>query len=152
MGMGLEQSAKQLLTSLHCWNVVNGLRCPVIIHSQRITWQNTTPAMTPIYSDKKRCWQIVFVCSTTLRRCIKMLQVLWHKRKQWMWTSGHCGAVWQLCCAASWLWFLAQNAPSGLHRRQTHCPQVNSNTKAGNVLQPKAPSPTRRSRTTKTTN
>lgn len=59
------------------------------------------------YSHEKGWWQIVFVCSTTSPQCSRMLWVLWYELKQFMRASRHCGALWQLCCAASWLWFLA---------------------------------------------
>ncbi len=85
------------------------------------------------YSHKKRWWQIVFVCSTTLPHCIETLQVLWYKQKQFMRASGHSGAFWQLCCAESWLIFLAPNAPnfaaqeSTLTQRQVmSCSQTSS--------------------------
>lgn len=74
------------------------------------------------YSHKKRWWQILFVCSTTPPHCIKTLQVLWYKLKQFMRASGHRAACWQLCRAASWLWFLAPSVPSALHRQQTLLP------------------------------
>lgn len=88
-------------------------------HSQPENHLTQTPLMHCYqYGHKKRRWHIVLVCTTTLPHCNKMLQVLWYKQKQFMRASGHRGAFWQLCCAESWLWFLALNVPSALRRRQ----------------------------------
>lgn len=92
MEMGLKQSPKQLLTPLHCWNVVNNTRCPVIIHSQRITWLKRHSCIATNIAtrrgDDKSCLFVLPCTHTALKGCKSA-----DTSKSRLWEQGAVGTV-----------------------------------------------------------